>query len=119
MFLVSQACPVLLVPLAIQDQLDLQDHQGQLDSLALKGQEEIQVRQDHLVKVVNQDHWVQMALLVQQDRMESLVSLELQDNEVIPVERVLADSQGHQDLLEVEVNQDHKVLQDQTAIVDK
>lgn len=108
--LVSQANQEDLVPLAIQDNLDLQDHQGELDRLARKDQEEIQVRQDHLVKVVNQDHRVQVDHLVHQDRMESLVSQEVQEYEVIPVELVLADSQDHQDLLEVGVSQGHKVL---------
>lgn len=119
MLLVHLACQVLLVPLAIQDNLDLQDHQVQLDHLALKDQEEIQVRQDHLVKMVNQDHWVQMDLLVLQDRTESPVSQEFPDNEVVPVELVLPDSQGQQDLQEVGVSQGLKVLMDQMAIVDK
>lgn len=109
-FLVSQANQEDLVPLAIQDKLDLQDRQGELDRLVLRDQEEIQVSQDHLVKVVNQDHRVQMDHLVNQDRMESLVSQEVQEHEVIPVALVLADSQDHQDLLEVGVSQGHKVL---------
>lgn len=118
-FLVSLACQVLSVPLAIQDNLDLQGHLGEPDRLALRDQEEMQVRQDHLVKAVNQEHRVQMDLLVHQDRMESLVSQEPQDNEVILVQPVPVDSQGRQDLLEVGANQGHRVRQEQTAIEDR
>lgn len=50
--LASQASQVLRVPLATQDKLDLQDHQVELERLALKDQEEMQVRQDHPVQVV-------------------------------------------------------------------
>jgi hypothetical protein len=60
-----------------------------------------------------------MDLLVHQDRMESLVSQELQGNVVIPAVLVPADNQDHQVLLEVVVREGHKVLWGQTAIVDR